>query len=375
MTEIEDRLRDAYTAATSTVRPEALRPLTAPPARRARSLWAIPVAVAAAVALIVTGAVLLGSEEQKYRTDPAAAAGAPAYAVALVDKGEDKPYRAVVLSTATGRQVATIAGAYLQASVAAAGDRRTFFLTSRVGDCATRIYRVRIRGDGSVTSPEALPGAPIPADGGEGHGLAASPDGRRVAFGGDCGDLGRLVVVDTETGRQQVWTSQTGDPADRGVKQPTWAPDGRTVGFRYHAPPNGELRLLDTDHAPTGDLLTESRVLRSQDMTKDLRNGHFEDGQIESFIFNPDGSLTAIVQRTNHSSGDDQFGLIRLTAAGVPTGHADWLPSSALVFYLRVDPSGEHFLGGEGGRIARVDNGRFSWLHRPSEPYYYDVAW
>ncbi|WP_433188139.1 TolB family protein [Actinoallomurus sp. CA-150999] len=375
MTEIENRLRDAYEAATSTVRPEALRPLTAPPARRAKPLWAIPVAVAAAVALIVAGAVLLGNEEQKYRTDPAAAAGAPAYAVALVDKGEDIPSRAVVLSTATGRQVAAIPGAYLFGSVAAAGDRRTFFLTAKEGDCATRVYRVRVRGDGSVTAPVALPGAPVPADGGMGQDLAASPDGRRVAFGGDCGDLGRLVVVDTETGQQRVWTSQTGDPADRGVKQPTWAPDGRTIGFRYHAPPNGELRLLDTDHAPAGDLLAASRVLRPQDMTKNLRNGRFEDGQIESFVFNPDGSLTAVVQRTNHSSGDDQFGLVRLTAAGVPTGRADWFPSSALGFYVRVDSSGEHFLSGEGGRIPRVDNGRFSWLHRSSKPYYYDVAW
>ena len=348
--------------------------MTVPRARGTRSLWAIPAAVAASVALIVTGAVLLGSEEQKYRTDPASAAGAPAYAVALIDKGEHHPSRAVVLSTATGRQVAAIPGAYLWGSVAAAGDRRTFFLTSRVGDCATRVYRVRVRGDGSVTSPVALPGAPLPVDGGMGQDLAASPDGRRVAFGGDCGDLGRLVVADTETGRQRVWTSQTGDPADRGVKQPTWAPDGRTVGFRYHAPPNGELRLLDTDHAPTGDLLAASRVLRRQDMTKDLRNGRFEDGQIESFVFNPDGSLTAMVQRTDHSSGDDQSGLVRLTAAGVPTGRADWLPS-ALGFYVHVDPSGEHFLSGEGGRIERVDNGRFSWLRRSSKPYYYDVAW
>ncbi|MCO6009924.1 hypothetical protein NE236_33625 [Actinoallomurus purpureus] len=374
MTDIENRLRDAYGAATSTVRPEAMRPLAARPARRARSPWLTPVAVAATVALIVTGTVLLTTREER----TGLSAPAPAYAVALIDEGNGHPSHAVVLDTRSGREVAAVPGTYADGSVAAAGDTGTFFLTRREGDCATRVYRIRVRGDGSVSRPEALPGAPLTGaapsgDLGDWTQLAATPDGRRLAFGGVCGASGRLVVIDVDTGRQRVWTVGTGAPDGRDPRQPVWAPDGRTIGFRYEQAPNRDIRSIDADQAGTGRLLTDSRLLRPQNMSKELKDRRFNHGAIDAFAFNPDGTLTALVQRSSDRSFEGQSGLLRLTAAGAPIGRATWLPDLAISGLLRIDPSGEHFLTIENGRISRMERGRFSWLS--GKRSYYDVAW
>ena len=59
MTDVLDRLTGAMSAAASTVREQDLRPLTAPerPRRRHQPAWAVPVAAAAAVVLVIGLAV------------------------------------------------------------------------------------------------------------------------------------------------------------------------------------------------------------------------------------------------------------------------------------------------------------------------------
>ncbi|MEV0402320.1 hypothetical protein [Actinoallomurus sp. NPDC050550] len=369
MTEIENRLVDAYEAATSTVRPEALRALTAPPARRRRRTWAAPLAVAAALILISVGVVALTGGTDSSRPDPALIAQGPKYLVAVREGG-----RAEIVDAATGRKTADIptVDGKKYVAVAAGRDEESFFLgadTTEEEGCAGQVYRVSVRANGTTTSPVLVPGGPYRGV----RELAVSPHGTRLAVAQECntytGSVATLTVIDLNAGTKKTWNRGSG-----GVENPTWAPDDRTLGY-LGSPPRirPKITLLDTGSGG-GDVWKERQV-----RSPDIDHGKFKDGQINAFVIDPDGrTMTAAVQGVKH--GPDDHAEYVLAKLSVETGEFTGSRTQALptdVFRFTTDVSGRHVLVLIDGRPGRLDDGRFSWIPKTSFDWSddRDLAW
>ncbi|GAB3978849.1 hypothetical protein GCM10029978_072660 [Actinoallomurus acanthiterrae] len=355
MTEIENRLRDAYEAATSTVRPEALRPLTAPPARRRRRTWAAPLAVAAALVLVAVGVAALTRGTDPWRPDPALVAQGPRYVVAVTEG------RAEVIDAVTGRKagdvVAAGGGKYL---AVAAGDDETFFLAADKPEQdgrSGRVYRVSVRQDGTTTSPTLVPGGPYRRI----RHLAVSPHGTRLAVAQDWDDDVNLTVVDLGRHAKKTWTTR----GPGAIGSMTWAPDERTLGYVSN---RGKIVMLDTRRGG-GNVWTQREV-----RNVDIDHGRFKDGAVNAFLIDPDGrTLTATVQGAKHGSDDHaDYVLAKFSAdTGEPTGRSHALPMDS--FRITADATGRHILVLIDGRPGRVDDGHFSWISRREDVT--DLAW
>jgi hypothetical protein len=235
---IEDRLRDAYQAAAATIPPEATDRLTYPPQaacappvtaqRRRRAL--VPVAAAAAV-LAVAGLVTLaarptpGPARLAAGTSPVPlgvvtpSARPSRYFLAFENNGQGSVYDPLaVYSAQTGRLIAALSGprsAVQPGAAAALGDGSTFVVAATTGPatkaaCAgqSRLYRLRLAGDGQPASLDPLA---LPAIAGNVYALAATPDGRTIAYDSSVCDLPMagmsvLGVMSSTTGRARRWT-------------------------------------------------------------------------------------------------------------------------------------------------------------------------
>ncbi|GAA2636115.1 hypothetical protein SMC26_39145 [Actinomadura fulvescens] len=365
MTRTEDRLRAALDDAAQTVAPDSLVPLTVPPRRR--FTWMAPLAVAAALALVVFGVTTLIPKPSD-EPDRTAFAGAPTHLLAI-RKGQ-----AVVLD-GTGRKVADVPAAQGRyEGVAATADRRTFFLAAAAGKDEYLLYRVEIAADGSPSRPRPLPGGAVRLavhSFGSENGFAAAPDGSKVALVGlQSHPRTTAVVIDARTGARRTWSA----PGSGWIKSVSWSPDNRTLGFLWWdgqaLTKKATLRLLDTSRDGT-DLLA-SRPLRTIEVSGPGIPAH---GEMNVFTFNPDGeTLTAQVQGAEYGPDDvPESALAGLSArTGEPTGWTARLPVDS--FFVKTDASGNHFLQVDDGRLGRVDNGRFSWITKTHEEYE-DASW
>ncbi|WP_131742315.1 hypothetical protein [Actinomadura roseirufa] len=357
MTTTERRLRTAFEDAARTIEPGSLAPLTIP-SRRRRGTWTVPVAVAAALAMVLVGATLIGD---RMRGGPppaqALAAGGPQHILAV------RAGRAVVEDVTGHRlfEVPRAEGRYR----AVAGTAREFFLAVQTTEDTYSFYRVTLGADGAPSRPRKLPGPLFRTQTGFGkpENLAASPDGSKLAVVGTVDGHAQVDVIDVRTGAHRIWRT----PEGGAITSATWSQDNRTLGFLW-GPKAADLRLLDT--RGDGAELEDARVLRGSS----IRSRAPGFGLINVFVFNPDGrTLTAQVQGTKTGDHDDTgYVLLPLSAStGEPAGRPVRLPSDS--FFVKTDTTGRHLLQIIDGRPGRVEDGRFSWISRAAD--YDDAAW
>lgn len=267
---IEEMLRDAFDAAARTVRPETLRPLTAPDEPRTPRRWPVPVIAAAAVTVIVAGSVAVFGRDAPANRPVGPLAGIPRFFVTSeVGDGKREPSKLRVQDSVTGKVRGTVSGADRGLSfreVAATGDGRTFIVTAKPAgqtvfgtagtkpdDCRVRTYRLQITDSGRISrlSPIA-DAAPIDLRQGPVGSLAVSRDGKKIAYSGQgCSDHRfKIIIRDASTGALREWM----DGGTTNILNLSWLGDGRHLAYsRYEmAPPDGtrargdELLLLDT---------------------------------------------------------------------------------------------------------------------------------
>jgi hypothetical protein len=403
MTRTEQRLREAFAEGARTVRPETVRSLSLP-RRRRRLSWPVPAISAAAVALSVVLSVLVGGRAP---TDPVTAGGGPAFLVATVGFGElPKGTSRVEVRDAQGRvydQRPASHGLTFQ-YVAAAPDDRTFFVMEvpiRQTACnVIRLYRMKVAATGKITAfaplgarvqggtmrREAMPG-----------GLAASPDGRRLAYAVlPCGVPSdrlyyKIGVVDLRTGAQREWT----DPQESVISSLSWTSDARQIVFLRREPTharddgfalpskNGVVRMLDiasksTDLRAGTVLLRQSRELRN--IWAAVINGDGTRVTVVAEYSRSDGALSVCqvsiadgrVLRMLHREGSESEVVSALPGIGAGVALSSDASGRHLLYY---DPSIAHTAPGFGG-YGRIDDGRFRAIPVPHEgDDTYDLAW
>jgi hypothetical protein len=266
MTTPEEQLRDALAAVAALVQPEEDAERSDERVHRVPRRWGqryAPIAMAAAVLLIVTAGILIGPARDHGsagRPSPTPSAVAPAkYFIANV-QGRGVSVR----DARTGQVAATVkppAGTSWSA-MSATADPQVFYLAAQASD--VRLYRLGIDDAGRVRS--LSPVTTFQSGASDLIYLAASPDGARVAFpvakpGAGPDGTPEIDVLDLSTKRRTVFRSTvTGR-----VSSLSWAADGRHLAYQLDGSTNRSdgIWILDT-HAGR-DLAAASRsVLRWQ---------------------------------------------------------------------------------------------------------------
>lgn len=195
MSGIEDLLRDAYHEAAQSVSPERVRSAPVlPPAPRGRRSGAVrgrprwrafaPLAAAAAVAAVIGGVVAVPQLLRSTTPAPVVSAvpGAPPFVVVQPYYGGD-PSRLVVQAAGTRHVEGSVAAPHGTSweSVAATGNSTTFVAAagSRGSNCTARLYTLTLTASGK---PAGLRPLNAPAISGQLTSLAASSDGRTIAY-------------------------------------------------------------------------------------------------------------------------------------------------------------------------------------------------
>lgn len=213
MNQIEDRLRETFRADAQTVRPQTIRPFVSPGTRpvrpgrpagdRPRGRLVVPMAAAAAVALVAVGTSvvlprILANHDPGHHAPPSGiAAGYPGgrmpggpppkffVAITIRSSRSATPTNLSVIDAKTGKITGRIglpeAHQYFQA-VAPLGNDRTFVAAASAPGCHTRLYTFTISGRGkpvtlATLAVPVLPGTPL-----RGGSLAASSDGTMIGF-------------------------------------------------------------------------------------------------------------------------------------------------------------------------------------------------
>ncbi len=281
MNRMEDRLRDAYGAATRTVRPEAIRDLPDLAARRAgarprprRARLLIPLAAAAAVTAIVTGVAVMSPLSGSH---PGQAAPLPPGVPTFYLEPSTPVYipgtqssSLEVLSTATGKVVGTVTpppGMSFGSQAAALAGDRTFLVTAspESGGCFTEFYEVTLNDTGQpgpLTSLDVrISGFPAFLS------LSVTPDGHTAAFAAEsCSQYvgtvtAQLDVISLRTRQVRTWSP----PPDAGLADVSLSADGRELAVKQSAiigngpTPTSTVRILSTS-APSGQLDLLSHV-------------------------------------------------------------------------------------------------------------------
>ena len=331
MNTTEERLSDALEAFASTVRPETLRPLADPvpgPARRPLAdpdddpahrplagaddglaqrplsgpgdgpagtaalrarrhrAWLAPLAAAAAVVIVAGLALVLTG---RAGSGPAAGlpAGLPRYYVILVDNPPNPPRgtppgeSVQVRDTATGQLRDTLPLTLRLHShmynggdaLAAAADHHTFFVTYPAAftsspSTGTNIYRFHLTGSGHITGFAKVARA-LTSSSGYYAAMAASPDGRKLAFSGVLPGqpAGRpaITVIDLSTG---AWTTETMPqtttrPLPKGsrIGSLSWAANGHTLAFEAILPNAGTATRQDDYSRDVTEIWTQDVYL------------------------------------------------------------------------------------------------------------------
>ncbi len=259
MNDLEDRLRDAYAEAARTVSKDNIRQLneqsvvitwpqgkTTRPARR----WAIPLAAAAVLAVIV--AAVLPSLLPKKNGDSTGGLRPPSdkFVGALTPQVGG----IVIITSSGGRQVGTVAPyPHQMLQTAATGDGVHYVVAAgEIGVCGSSLFQFRLNAAGQ---PSAL----TPFHGGTRLGrtvtqLAISADGTTLAYlGRPCGHGSKtsgqqLFVVNLKTGRGKEWSV----PGQSAISKLSLTENGSELAFdatNISNAPSG-IYLLNTSSAP-----------------------------------------------------------------------------------------------------------------------------
>jgi dipeptidyl aminopeptidase/acylaminoacyl peptidase len=361
MRTIEERLRDAAAAQTADLTNETLRPLTLPnrsrlPRGGRGGRWAVPAFACVAVAAVVIVAVSLTQALRPAPAPPFTGAGGPPYFVAV----DHDTGRAAVHDALTGKAIAAIGPTSRHyTAVAAARDRRTFFLATTTGKCAGQIYRLRLSADGSPT-PETQVGGSLPMAADE---LATTPDGGRLALTSDTCNP-NLLLVDTRTGTRKSFEAAN---LGNGPVTPSWSADGHTLVVVATNPDTGAGGgLADVLQVPASiaDIGAHPILLQVSG-----------DGTADYGVVAPDGrSVIVTVQGEKHGPDDAaDYTLQRVPLT--PSGRGSVIARMPYRGWedLTADATGDHLLARVGENLVRVDNGkvRLLWKNTP----WIDVAW
>jgi len=279
VTNLEDRLRDAFDAAAQTVRPGGIRSL---PARRRRTRlphgMLVPLAAAASVAVILA-AVFALPPLVSGRAHPAPRASTSRQGLPPAGRVPrffaDVPIAGVgagpvqIRDAATGKLAAQDASTVGTTAVAAQPGDRHFVIARLPGSgCLSRFYRFAINGSGQ---PGRLQPLPIPAVRGTVLGMAASADGRTLAYalmGCGKGTPSYLGVADARTGRIRQWGGVNVDGEGQGsaivASDVSLTADGRFLAYQLTTPNGGwtTIMVLATNSA-SGNAVQRSRAAAS----------------------------------------------------------------------------------------------------------------
>jgi hypothetical protein len=253
--ELADQLSQALGAAAElmTERIQASPAPSTRPARDRRSSrrggrlpgWLVPLAAAAAVAVVVAGSLLVSRIHFGASQPSSATSGPPAFYLTL---GTGISPQVEVHRASDGAVTGTVPSTRewsITAMSATAGDR-TFFVSetpvqnpAKPNLCpANRFLRFDVTATGAVTGLRQA-GRQVA---GLNLQLAASPDGTRLAYWAYCGSepAWGLHVMNLASGAVSSWTSNwagsvnTTSPADvSGPAQISWTADGRSLALNY----------------------------------------------------------------------------------------------------------------------------------------------
>jgi len=327
---LEGRIRDAYQSAARTVhtlqRPSPMRTAeTAGPVRRPRRMNVLaPVAAAAAVIVVIAASVAL-PRLLTGAAGPGASPPAhyPPFQVVVTYRSNGSTSLQVE-SAATGHVVTTVAVPWHGAEwgeVAAVGDTGRFVVAAAPKfsgslSMPTRLYTLTLSARGAVAGLTRLP---VPVLQGQVTSLAASADGRTVAY--------TLVPLDSRadhqvgviTGRTtRHWTigglTKTG-AGNLGMFDISVSSDGRMVAFVTDDQVVGdEVWVLPTGSAPGGITARARKVLEFRSI--------YSPGQVRwlhSVLISPDGRTLYLAASASAAGGKVVTTLTAYpTAGGAP---------------------------------------------------------
>jgi hypothetical protein len=350
---IEDRIRTATRAGATLVRdigpmaadPETVRARRLPaPAVRRWGTWGIPLAAAAAVALVAISLVAVRGADSgapaSHPVTPAAPTAAPRYYVAVDVAGtEVDGYtgtgRLIIGDDHTGTAIAAVAPPHglKFAAVQGASDDRTFIVEatstkqSAAGEGPETWYALRIAP--GAARPYWLSQLPIklPSSSPNSIGFALSPDGRELAVESvgepsSSGDTVTLALYSASSGAElHAWTASKLTP---GMASGTlsWLAGGRQLAFTDVPPGAGQseqLRTLDVT-GPGTNLMTASNVVLT------LKSPDASPSNCYSMHLSPDGGTVvcgtqyAFVDGGPGTNAGCANGGLEFTAYSVRTG-------------------------------------------------------
>jgi hypothetical protein len=357
---LEDRIRDAYQSAGRTVR-TLQRPspmLAAGSVGRPRRMKVLaPIAAAAAVIVIIAASVALPRLLTGSSPDPGGSAFGhyPRFQVVVTYKG-DAGTSLQVESAATGHVVTTVASPWHGAEwgeVAAVRDTGRFIVAaapkfSGSPSMPTRLYTLTLSARGTVAGLTRLP---VPVLQGQVTSLAASADGRTVAY--------TLVPLDSRADREvgiitgrtmRHWTigglTRTG-AGNTGMFYVSVSSDGRMVAFVTQDQVQGdEVWVLPTGSAPGGITARARKVFELRPI--------YSPGKVRwlnSALISPDGSTLYLATSANSASGKVVTALRAYpTASGAS-------PSTVTTFDVGFDEvMGEKLTPAGGGLLLAWNN-------------------
>jgi Tol biopolymer transport system component len=356
MSTTEERLRDALAATAALVQDDER---TVPVAgTRHRRQWYVPLVAAALVLLVVVVSAVVTSGRTHGPENPPAVRPAPTgppassparYFMANVQGGGYVEMS--VRDARTGQVTATLkppANAMWD-TVSATGDPHVFYLTANTDQ--VRLYRLRIDGSGrtrALTEVATLdPGVSDLVF------LAASPDGKRVAYPlanpGQPYGPAEIDVLTLATGQRTAFrTTVTGR-----VSSLSWAHDGRHLAYELDGSANGSDGIWVLDTHGGRDLLTGARHVLPW-------NTAFVGGHVAP-VLSADGrsvyAINTVGAKSRKSTRIVQLdvrtgGLLRVLYEqpySSKSGNRQWSFTE-----LALDPSGRSLLAAGGGQVHRV---------------------
>ncbi len=279
MEQAEERIRDAFRAATQTVTARDLPGLPAPQDRswlarrlqqwtpRTRFRAVIPVMAAACVVVIVVATLVVPRMVAGPPDGRAAAglAGAPRFFVGLTGKPQDNALN--VYRSGTGRVIASVSAPRPDRefeAVARLGGDRTYVAAAVTSAraCTTQLYRFTI---GPAGRPSGLTPLNVPQITGVVMELVGSADGNVLAYkvGGLCAPHQLTGVMHLATRQITTWSYGTG-----GLRPPmdgdlSLTADGSVLGFTAGSPDSSPYGLTNVwvlpTSAPGGPLTRHAR--------------------------------------------------------------------------------------------------------------------
>jgi len=375
VSDIENRLREAYRVAADTIQPDGIRTLYEPvtviapgrsrsrrPRRAPRGRVLLPLAAAAAIVAIVAGVPALlsglpsaaprptgqaGRTGQAPGTAPAAARtrtstlavppGAPPYFVALSGGANTSLY---VYRTGIADPLLVVpvphAGDSFYA-VAATADPRTYVVaTGHAYTCGTHLYALHLW---SGSSPAYTP-LPVPTLPEDVFALTVTPDARFLGYAGEyCdspdGGTGDIGFVNLATGGISRWTA----PGNEDIGSLSLSANGTQIGFvvqqtKLYQPLAG---ILPTD-APAGTIAQRAQVVVAQRLVVAGHQLTLAGAVPDAAALAPDGR-TLYVCGASESAAHDP---LLTVSGGTVTGRTALAGSGPCV--LSLDPSGGFLL-------------------------------